>query len=521
MKYDNRTRKGLGGTEVVEVPTFKSVLKALSKDIMLKANSTIENAIKDASSYVSISGCQSLWNVDFNKLYEKLECNIPKWNVILNGLQQLIKRNFDSSETIKHFGAIVIDYQKAQDQVNTKFNGLKEFVLTKLKEDFTVGMNEFHQNIIKAKNQLELVSLDNPNIDVTIFITEIQEKNRISSKWEKELEEIYEAGVSILKKKYMITLDQKVNIDSLKGAWNNFKQILAKKVKLMEDEMDRLQGKVIAEEAVVNKKVEEAKKEWTAMKESGFVLPSDQQEAQNSWMPNIQGILSYLNMMEQKSNKLKADWKRVCKAKELLDMELSDPDALDDFELTIKDYKEVWGSLSQIWAKVVEIGETLFTAMNPKKVKESLRGISEEFQELPAKFKQYDAFEDMRAKASKFQTMHNTITDLKGEAMKQRHWKKLLTQLRIKIQFNDLTLIDLWNADLLAHKLVVSDIMAQAIGENAIERFLTDVREQWSHHELDLIKYQQKCRLIRGWDELFTMIDEQICKFIFLLNKFS
>lgn len=173
-------------------------------------------------------------------------------------------------------------------------------------------------------------------------------------------------------------------------------------------------------------------------------------------------------------------------------MELSDPDALDDFELTIKDYKDVWGGLSQIWAKVVEIGETLFTAMNPKKVKESLRGISEGFQELPAKYKQYDAFEDMRAKASRFQTMHNTITDLKGEAMKQRHWKKLLTQLRIKIPFSDLTLIDLWSADLVAHKAIVSDIMAQAIGENAIERFLTDVREQWSHHELDLIKYQQK-----------------------------
>ena len=200
MKYDNKNKKGLGGAEAVEIPTFKSVLKTLSKDVMLKANSTIENTIKDASSYVSISGCQALWNVDFNKLYEKLEGNIPKWNVILNGLQQLIKRNFDSSETIKHFGAIVIDYQKAQDQVNTKFNGLKEFVLTKLQTDFSVSMAEFHQTIIKAKNQLELVSLDNPNIDVTVFITEIQEKNRMSSKWEKELEEIYEAGVSILKK---------------------------------------------------------------------------------------------------------------------------------------------------------------------------------------------------------------------------------------------------------------------------------------------------------------------------------
>ena len=118
----------------------------------------------------------------------------------MNELQQLIKRNFDSSETIKHFGAIEIDYKKTQDQVNTKFNVLKEFVLIKLQTDFSVSMDEFHQTIIKSKNQLELVSLDNSNIDVTVFITEIQEVNRMSSKWEKELEKIYEAGVSILKK---------------------------------------------------------------------------------------------------------------------------------------------------------------------------------------------------------------------------------------------------------------------------------------------------------------------------------
>ena len=193
-------------------------------------------------------------------------------------------------------------------------------------------------------------------------------------------------------------------------------------------------------------------------------------------------------------------------------MDLSDPDALDDFEETIKDYKEVLRGLSQIWWKVMKIGETLFTAMNPKKVKRSLRGISEEFQALPAKFKQYDVFEEMRVKLSKFQTMHNTVADLKGEAMKSRHWKKLLTQLQIKIQFNDLALLDLWNVNLIVHKVAVSDIMAQAIGENAIERFFTDVREQWSHHELNLIKYKQKCRLIRGWDKLITMIDEQICR---------
>ena len=77
----------------------------------------------------------------------------------------------------------------------------------------------------------------------------------------------------------------------------------------MEDEIDRLQGKVITEGNLVNKKIEESKKEWTTMKDSGFVLPSEQQDAQGTGMLNIQGVLSNLNLMEQRSNKLKGDWK--------------------------------------------------------------------------------------------------------------------------------------------------------------------------------------------------------------------
>jgi dynein heavy chain 1, cytosolic len=257
----------------------------------------------------------------------------------------------------------------------------------------------------------------------------------------------------------------------------------------MNDEMDRLREKVIAEEKVVAKKIEETKKEWLSMKEQGFVQVKEEQEGEEAGLPKIQEILNFLSIMEGKSSKLKNDWKRVCKAKELLDMDISDPDALDDFESAITDNKEVWTALGKIWNEVMEIGETLFTAINPKKIKESLRGITEEFLELPPKFKQYDAYEDIRARVSKFQGMQNMIIDLKGEAMKERHWKKLLRQLRIKAPFNELTLMDLWASDLIANKVAVGDIMGQAIGENAIERFLTDIKEHWSHHELDLVKY--------------------------------
>ena len=492
-----------------DTTTFKSIIDRIDNELLLKGFKTIESLISKASSYISFSGCQALFSVDFTKLYEKVGCNIQTWNKTLNHLKALVKQNFDSAETVKNFGAVVRDYRAAQDQVNNKFNILQSQVLKKLFSDLSESMNEFYQAVTKAKNQLELVSLDNPNIDVTVFVTEIQEKNRLSQKWEKELQEKYEDGLKILKKKFVMPKNQKLNIDNVRGAWNNFKQVLGKKVKIMQEEMSRLQEKVLSEEKVVKKKVEEAKKEWVAMKDSNF-RPNQTDESENDDMPDITSILQFLSIMETKSTKLKEDWKRVCKAKELLDMELSDPEALDGFEGTIKDHQEVWNALSKIWEKVIDIGEILFAALVPKKVKESLRSILEEFQELPTKYKQYDSYEDMRGRVSRFQNMQNIIIDLKGEAMKQRHWTRLLRQLRIKIPFNELALKDLWLADVLANKVMIGDIMAQAIGENAIERFLTDVKEVWAHHELDLVKYQQKCRLIRGWDDLFTIIDEQI-----------
>ena len=38
----------------------------------------------------------------------------------------------------------------------------------------------------------------------------------------------------------------------------------------------------------------------------------------------------------------------------------------------------------------------------------------------------------------------------------------------------------------------------------------SQVRESWMTYELDLINYQNKCRLIRGWDDLFNKVKEHI-----------
>jgi SepF-like predicted cell division protein (DUF552 family) len=47
----------------------------------------------------------------------------------------------------------------------------------------------------------------------------------------------------------------------------------------------------------------------------------------------------------------------------------------------------------------------------------------------------YDDYDNMKNKVKKIQQQNPIIADLKGEAMKDRHWKRLLKELDIRKSF--------------------------------------------------------------------------------------
>lgn len=102
------------------------------------------------------------------------------------------------------------------------------------------------------------------------------------------------------------------------------------------------------------------------------------------------------------------------------------------------------------------------------------------------------------------------VTELKSEAVRDRHWKQLMKKLHVNWTLAELTLGQLWDVDLQKNETVVRDILATAQGEMALEEFLKQVAEVWKSYMLDLINYQNKCRIIRGWDDLFNKVKEHI-----------
>ena len=170
----------------------------------------------------------------------------------------------------------------------------------------------------------------------------------------------------------------------------------------------------------------------------------------------------------------------------------------------------MWSELRKIWEQIDEMKEKPWLSIQPRKLRQQIDNLLAQMKELPSRLRQYASFEHVRKTLQGYGKTNMLITELKSDALKERHWKTLMRQLRVNWILSDLTLGQVWDVDLQRNEAVVRDVILVAQGEMALEEFLKQVREAWQTYELDMINYQNKCRLIRGWDDLFNKVKEHI-----------
>lgn len=144
----------------------------------------------------------------------------------------------------------------------------------------------------------------------------------------------------------------------------------------------------------------------------------------------------------------------------------------------------------------------------PRKVRQSLDVLAEQLKGLPNRMRQYAAYEHVQATIRGHLKANTLVVELRSDALRERHWKALMTRLRVHWALAELTLGDVWRADLLANEKAVREVLVMAQGEMALEMFLAQLRETWGTYEVELIAYQNTTRLVRGWDDLFSRLKE-------------
>ncbi|KAH9390782.1 Cytoplasmic dynein 1 heavy chain 1 [Tyrophagus putrescentiae] len=349
-------------------------------------------------------------------------------------------------------------------------------------------MASLHGAISKSRSELEKQSIDTANTkDAVTFITYVQS---LKSKF--------------LERQRFHFPNNWLHVDNIEGEWSAFSEIMKRKNASIQQQVTSLQVKIVAEDKSVEARTVEFLSELERGKPvAGFTNPKE--------------AISRLSIFESKFNHLCDDRDNIMRAREAL--ELLDPGSVasspNDEKLAVsleelQDLKAVWTELAFVWEQIEALKELPWLSVQPRKLCQQLDGLLTQLKEMPAKMRQYASYDYVKRVLQSYTKSNVFIVELKSDALKERHWRALTKQLKVSWVLSELTLGQVWDLDLQRNELIIKDIIQVPQGEMALEEFLKQVREFWQTYELDLVNYQSKCRIIRGWDDLFTKVKEHI-----------
>ncbi|KKK13667.1 dynein heavy chain [Aspergillus rambellii] len=459
----------------------------------------IETRLKEVSEYVDKwLQFQSLWDLQSEQVYDILGDDLSQWLQLLQEIRKS-RATFDTSEVSRSFGNIRIDYEQVQTRVNAKYDQWQHEMLLKFGSKLGNRMREVHLEIATARRDLEGQTLEAASTAHAVsFITIVQQCKRKARVWEPEVDLFRQGQATLARQRYQFPSDW-LHVENVDGEWEALNELLARKSKIVQDQTDALRAKIIAEDKVISDKIAEVIAQWNEEKPVSGTIPPD--EASRS-----------LSSFQSRLESLQAEFDMVSKAKEALDLPASAESSLPAILEEVQDFMSVWAALSTIWKSLNELRDMLWTSVQPRKLRQSIDGLIKMTKEMPSRMRQYAAFEHIQNVLRQLLKVNPLLSDMKSEAVRERHWQKIYKSLKPGKRFSlvSLTLGDVWDLQLTASEVVIRNIIAQAQGEMALEEFLKSVRETWQNYSLDLINYQNKCRLIRGFDDLFAKCSENL-----------
>ncbi|KAJ0063304.1 hypothetical protein NL108_015773, partial [Boleophthalmus pectinirostris] len=458
-----------------------------------EAYNAVEDIVDEVEKYVKVwLQYQCLWDMQAENIYNRLGEDLTKWQALLVQIRKA-RGTFDNAETRKEFGPVVIDYGKVQSKVNLKYDSWHKEVLSKFGQMLGQNMQDFHAQISKSRQELEQHSVDTASTsDAVNFITYVQTLKRKLKQYEKNVD-MFRNGQRLLEKQRFQFPPSWLYIDNIEGEWGAFSDIMKRKDTAIQQQVANLQMKIVQEDKAVENRTTDLLNDWEKTKPvAGNLRPEE--------------ALQSLTIYEGNFSRLKVEREKCARAKEAL--ELTDTGLLSGSEERVQvaleelhDLKEVWSELSKIWEQIDQMKEQPWVSVQPRKLRQNLDALLNQLKNFQARLRQYASYEYIQRMLKGYLKVNMLVIELKSEALKDRHWKQLMKRLHVNWVLSELTLGQLWDVDLQKNEMVVKDVLLVAQGEMALEEFLK---------QLDLVNYQNKCRLIRGWDDLFNKVKEHI-----------
>jgi dynein heavy chain 1 len=141
--------------------------------------------------------------------------------------------------------------------------------------------------------------------------------------------------------------------------------------------------------------------------------------------------MNTIHVFEGKLTRVQEEYELVCRAKEALDLELTRHTRLSPVFEELRDLKAVWTALSGIWSQIGELRDMSWATVQPRKLRQQLDSLFTSTKDMPTRMRQYAAFEYVQDVLRGLLKSNAIVSELKSEALKDRHWKQLFRVLRL------------------------------------------------------------------------------------------
>lgn len=477
--------------EKKQTSPFLSVTNAIAAEL-LNAYDSIDRLLDEVNLYLhDWYKFQALWDVQPERIYESLGTDLEKWLQILDEIRKA-RSTFDTNDPYKMFGIVKIDFQPIQIRINSKYDIWQHDILLKFSQRLNNSMRDVCSEMESHRRDLESQMLDVSSVEGMVkCLTAIESCSAQSELWEKKVV-LFRGGQQALSRHRFQFPPKWLFIDQVENEWIALQDILEKRKSTMNQQSDNIRIKITSETGRLNERINTLEENWQLEKPvSGSLKPAN--------------AISLLQKFSDEAQATNVSAELLCKACSALSLDFKKSSTLDIVSEEIADLATVWGALDSVWARVNDLREMPWISVVPRKLRSSLDDISSSLRNMPARIRQYAAFQHIQSVLRTLIKSNTLILDLKSDAIHERHWQSLFVSIagKKRLTYGTMSLGDVWDLNLSTNSTVVQDIIKVAQGEQALEVFLLQVRETWSSYTLELVNYRNVCRLIRGWDELF------------------
>lgn len=489
---------------------YSGLLARVPPQTLTRVYSLIEHKVAAATSYVQQwLRYQGLWDMDAS-LYAMIGEDLAQWQALLLQLKdarQLFEGSSaaGSSSTTNSLYPIRIDIESVKASVSNKYDFWHRDILHHYGERVAHDMRAFHEKISRLRQDLEGRSVQHDTAEGAVdFVIHLQDVQRQQGEWKSQVAAFGDAQATLRKHRWTFPADW-IPFEMVEAEWAALVELLNRRQQALEQRIPILSQEILKEVQATEGQVSTLLKEWES-------------EGRPKGKASAQVALHALGVYGTRAAQMQERWVRLQSARHALAGEAVPPTeqlrhtGLSGLAEECVELREVWTLLAGVWKSLAEVGQQGWGGVIPRRVRTALDDLLQGLRSMPAKVKQYEAFELLQATIKGLLDCNGIIVDLKSEALRDRHWNELRKRLRAKWVWGsgDLTLQDIWDSDLKTNGNVFKDIIVQAQGEMALEVFLQQVREHWESTNLDLVTYRGKCSLIRGWDDLFQKLTDHI-----------